>query len=338
MAIICTGAFFGYKYFYGFGTVQAWSFVPPNAVLVYESNNSLQTWEDAKDKKIWQTINNLSGVNRLVSQINRIDSVNSKEAVLSKLLSNNQLLTVITPVANDEFDLLYIFEVRNIDQHSIISRILDEKYKTKTRKYAGFKISDVTNVEDGSRFSYIFYRNFFVGSSTAFLIEDAIRTISEPESSNFQVEHAELFTLAKLQNDAGNIYVNSMRMNEFLELFIKEKLSFNVSGKSTFLDAKIADDHLLFNGFSLNVMENQYLSVFQDNLGTTLDQLDYIPTSAQMVVHSSFADSKKYLQNIKNWTRKMSPELWSIILPQSQKYDINFDAYHEWIGDEACAV
>ncbi|MCR9253914.1 MAG: hypothetical protein NXI20_26110, partial [bacterium] len=338
IVVLGAAGFFGYNYYFGWANLNKWSFISEDIPLVYEYESSSNIRNDLNDKKVWKSFTNLAPVAELRNSILSLDSMVENSTILENLLSNNTILLGITPVSKSKFDFLVVFSVKNIDQFDAIGRIIEKGYKVKTRKYEGFTISDIVANNGDRKFTYIFHKSFFIGSQTPFLVEDAIRTITDPNSRNFQEKHEELFKLAKLQNDAGNLYLNSKKISAIADVIASSSNNIkklNSTTSSTFLDARIAEDHLLLNGFSLN-QPKDFLSVFDGNLGKPMTQMSYIPNSSIAITHVSFEDAEKYLENIAEWTDKNDPSLSVESNTIATRYDINFKSYSSWMANESC--
>ncbi len=336
--LIGAGGFLGYKYYFGWSNLTSWSFIPEDIPIVFEYESTSRTRVSLNENKVWKTLTNLEPLNQLKQQVESLDSLAGNSTLLDNLLANNSILIGFTPVSKNKFDFLVVFDIKNIDQFDAINRIIANGYKVKQRKYERLSISDIVNSRNERVFSYIFYKNFFIGSQTPFLVEDAIRTITDTEFRSFQVQQKELFQLAKLQNDMGNLYVNAKKLSNVGDVLLNDQsLSrrLNKLMASVFLDVRLAEDHMLLHGFSLTAA-NDFLKVFDNNLGQPMTQQMFIPNEAVSVTHISYENPAGYQENLEKWLKSNDSELWQERSSVSTKYDLNFGGFAQWMATEAC--
>ncbi len=334
---ICAGGYFAYQKYFQPQVVNAWSLVPKNAVIAYETDRFSTTWENLQDKKVWKTLSTLPAVKKLADDLIELDNSKENKGLIKILTNQNKLIISLFPISKSELGSLYILEINNITQHASISNLLEQNYNRKTRKYNGFTISELTSKSTEKKLSFIFYKNYFIGSSTPFLVEDAIRTINENDYSSFKENHEELFQLVRLEKDDGNLYINSSRARDIVDLFYNgTKAEIDVLSNitsSTFLDISSTDNEILFNGFSLLKKEEDFLNVFDGNSPGTFKMANFISNDAMFLTHYSFTKPKLFLSNLSDYRKKYDNKYQetSTLL---NKYDIKSLDISEWLGDE----
>ena len=329
--------FFGYRYYFQSDTIAAWSLVPDKALVVYETDQFAKTWKSLKERKVWKTLSAIPAINRLSENLHKLDSTKNGRSLIDVLTTNNKLLISLFPVNRSELGALYILEIKNITQHAAISNLLEENYSRKTRKYNGFTISEITNKESDEQIAFIFYKNFFIGSEVPYLVEDAIRTINESEYQSFKEVNPELFNLAKLEKDDGNIYINTSRADDLIGLFYrdsKSQINFlkNIAS-STFLDLATNESEFSLNGFSIVQKGNTFLDIFKGNPSTPISVTNLITNDAYALNHLSFTDPKLFLENLIKY-RKEHESTYGTQDQTLLKYDINPIDFSNWMGTE----
>ena len=182
--------------------------VPESALLIYENHHLLETWEELQTKPIWQNLERIQAIGRLNQHLTTLDTLLGGNDNLRQFTDQNPVLISLHVTSKTAFDFLYQVEVRDIESHSATWNALDQLgdrgYTTTQRNYLGHSL---TEIKDGDKvFTYIFLQNYFVGSFTAFLVEDVIRTVNGSGSETFEASHRPLFSLVKLQNDEGNLF------------------------------------------------------------------------------------------------------------------------------------
>lgn len=337
VAGIFTAGFFGYKHYFEQESIGAWSLVPDKALLVYETEQFATTWESLKSKKVWKTLTSLPAIGKLNEGLTSLDSTKNGRSLINILTNDNKLVIGLFPVNRSELGALYILEIKNINQHAAISNLLEDNYSRKVRKYNGFTISEITHKQTGKQLSFIFYKNFFIGSQTPFLVEDAIRTINESNYLSFKEVNSELFKLAKLKKDDGNLYFNTSRADDLIGLFYKgskTEISFlKKIATSTFMDIAVNESEVSLNGFSIVKNENAFLNIFKNNPSESMTVANLITNDAYALNHLSFTDSKLLLENLNRYRKSNEPSYQKAKQTLS-KYDINPIDFSNWIGNE----
>jgi len=281
--------------------------VPDKALVVYETSQFGSSWKALQQKKIWKTLSTLAPVNELNESLSRLDSTNNGKGLINLLAENNKLIIALFPINRSALGSLFVLEIKNIDQHAAISNLLEQNYTRKSRKYNGFTISEITHKKNEQQFTFIFYKNYFIGSSTSFLVEDAIRTINDSKYLSFKESYGELFSLAKLRQDDGNLYINTSKTDDLVGLFYKgtkNDLSFfNRVASSSFLDIATSESDISLNGFSILKKETDFLNVFKDNPANSFSVANLVSNDAYGLRHYSFTHQRSFLENLNSYRK-----------------------------------
>ncbi|XOV91411.1 MAG: hypothetical protein ACFHWX_14480 [Bacteroidota bacterium] len=308
--------------------LSSWSFLPQNAVLVFESGQPIDHIAQIQDLPVWGNISKIPPFASLSDNLFLLDTIAGK-GTFSNVFKESESLISVHITSSSTFDLLYITEIQNISQHTYLSKALayfrDQGYKKRTREYLDFTITEIIHPQTSESFAYIFFKNYFIGSYTAFLVEDAIRTIADDEYLSFREQQSDLFQVAKLEQDLGNIYINTERLQDLVNTVNNASPSFNLAN-STYLDLKLTDDAVNLNGFTFSPDKNDFLSVFNKTGGSAFDMAEIIPSNAAWVYHLSFDDQEIFRQSVNNYLTSVSPN----ILEKRSKIlgDYDFDIDH----------
>lgn len=341
---LAIGGYFGYQKWEETRDVNAWSLITEDAFLVYETDNLWDIYTNVDSIKTWKTLSEIPALGKIKSNLTFLDSVATSSQVargsIALLFKNNPVLISLHITEAQDFDFLYLLEIKNLEQLGITSSLVDaiaKKNRKNTRKYLGKTISEIQS--DGKMFSYIFYKNYFIGSFTPFLVEGAIRTITETESPSFIDQHPQLFKLAKLNQDQGNVYINLKKLSRIAEVF-SDRVKIDLSsldkiGYESFLDLRVEEKNIILNGFSLDqIGDESILSTFAANPGVPFSLQNVIPNRTAYFYHFSFT-------NFEAWQTK-----WGKLWPEEQvsraqqkaslltKYDIDLSSTNSWIGNE----
>ncbi len=337
---ILIGGYSFYEFWLKQQRLTLWSLVPESAVIVYENSDLITTWDNLQTVPTWKTLASVQSIDKLGSHLTLLDSLMGGNGTLRNITSNNPVLISLHITTQDQFDFLYQLEVKNIEGHAAVWQALDQLkdkgFRTTKRNYQGHTLTEIS--KDKNVLTYIFYQNYFIGSFTPFLVEDVIRTLDNTGSITFEAKHSELFSLVKLQNDAGNLYVNSTKLGDFVNVFVDD-LKFNPAlinqlVNSTFLDLSFDDKSISLNGFSVGNNPKSFLNTFYNNPATTFELSNLIPSNTAVFYHYSMSDSKKWGEALNTyWAAIKAPSLDRKVSIREQ-YDVDLNQYFDWIQDE----
>ena len=333
--LIGTG-YFTYDKWVKDANVTLWSFVPHNAALVYESNHPLQSLNEIAETDVWKNLTYIQSIAKIEEDLDILDTLAGKGNFRS-FFEKTPTLIALDITSSKSIDYLYIVEIQNLSQQSYISKAQayfeKQGFIKRTREYEGFTITELVDNQSQKAFTYIFYKNYFIGSYSAFLVEDAIRTVSQDENINFAKYNPELFQLTKLEKDQGNVYVNAEKIGDLINVTTSAKIDLDF-GKSGFLDLKINPDNINLTGFVFAENEEEYLSNFSGLDGGAFDMAEIIPTNTSWIYHFSCKDPVSFGNQLANYFSKADP---SIIAEQQRilkEYDLDVNHTYTLIDEE----
>lgn len=335
--ILCGAVYFTYIHWVKDGDLTSWSFVPENSIIVYETTNPLQVLEELKQTEIWKNLNYIPSVHHIQSGLDLLDSING-DVDLNTAFGINPVIISCNATGAQSFDFLYIIEIKNLSQQTFLSKAQEhfesKGFKKRTREYNGFTITELQREE--IIFTYIFYKNYFISSFSPFLVEDAIRTVSSDLNTTFALANPELFLLAKLEKDQGNLYVNESRIHVLLSVFTAQNTS-KTFAHSSFLDLKVENKVINMNGFTLLQEEDNFLRNFQGIGGGSFETAEIIPNQASWVMHLSTSNPQQLGKNLVTYYTAHEPDI--IHLQQEIQKNHEFDVNHLYnLLDEEMAL
>ena len=342
--VLAAGGYYAYQYWQDNRSINAWSLVPEDAYFVYEVENAFSLAQKLDGVKTGFALKALPAFSRANDYLLSLDSLSGKNGSFSALFEDNPLLISGHAVSSDKLDFLFVIEVQHIRQHTLITTLANDlkgKFTNNTRTYLGNTISEIADKE--TLFTYIYYKNFIVGSFTPYLVEDAIRTFSDDERRSFVEAHRPLFQLAKLSQDDGNLYINTTALGGLTETFadnVKKDFKFlNTLSDHTFLDLQFTEDLIVFNGFSINDLQGpNLLDAFDDNPGVPFSLHDMIPNNTAWLLHASFSEPSKWTSK---WATKWPEQVAAstdYVKFLNDEYDINLKSFHSWLGNEIALI
>lgn len=321
-----------------------WALVPDNALLVYESSRPLESWNDFTASNIGKGLQSIAAFRRPAAFVTRLDTILGGRQETTRLLTGKTLLTSLHSTGSQSVDFLIMADVPTLESRDQLDDILayfSEKngYSITARNYLGYTISELRAGGSQDLFTFIYYQNFFIGSFTPFLVEDAVRNI-ENQSVGFFERNPGLLTLSRLQNDQGNLYVNTDKLNRLADTFLDEK---NVSlagltslGAATFLDIKTTEQQLLMNGFTLMPPDyTGYLAGFLNNPAQPLQMEEVVSNKTAIFQVLSFQSAGSWENQMESYWKAEEPGLLSRREKTLADYDIDISSFFEGMGTQA---
>lgn len=327
--LIGTG-YFTYEKWVKDANLSLWSFVPNNAIAIYESNNPLTALQEIKETKVWKNLSYIERISNIEESIDLLDTLAGQGNFLT-FFKESPILIALNVTSSKDFDFLYIVEIQNLSQQTFISKAQAyfnmRGFTKRTRQYEDFTITEMVNGKTNKAFTYIFYKNYFIGSFSAFLVEDAIRTVDNGGEFGFQAYNPELRTLTKLEKDQGNLYVNMNRISSLINVASESALTFGLA-KSGFLDLKVTDDLINLTGFTFLDDTDQFLQVFSNNGGASFDMAEIIPNNTSWFYHFSAQNTENLGAKLNEYHQKSDPK----VIAHQQKIlkEHDFDVNHTY--------
>ncbi|MEQ8474478.1 MAG: hypothetical protein RIC35_24990 [Marinoscillum sp.] len=335
--LIGTG-YFTYDKWVKHSDLSLWSFVPNNAIAIYESDSPLSVLEEIKESKVWKNLSYIRSIANIEESINILDTL-AGQGNFKTFFKENPALIALNVTSSKTFDFLYIVEIKNLSQQSFISKAQayfnDKDYTKRTRIYEGFTITELINGETNQSFTYIFYKNYFIGSFSAFLVEDAIRTVGADSEFGFQAYNPELRTLTKLEQDQGNLYLNMKRVVSLINVASESSYTFSLA-KNSFVDLKVTDDLINLTGFTFLDDPDQFLSSFANSNGASFDMAEIIPNNTSWFYHFSSENMVELGSKMNEYHLKKDPQVIAHqqLLLKENDFDVNqtYNLLDEEIG------
>lgn len=298
--------------------------------MVYESGNAYKTLQHLQEQEIWKTINNIDGLSRLTENINLLEEITDGQ--LDVVFQKNPLLISVSPISRNEIDFLFVIEINSLPSHSVLASIQEhfqEQFPKKKRTYLGYNLTEIQGPD--KTFTFMFHKNFMVGSFSAFLVEDAIRSLQN-ETAPFVGKFPEIGTVAKLQNDDGNLYINLESAQDLLNNFA-DFAPFSM-GEFAFLDVQSSDKSIQLNGFTFVSDDPGMLRPHIDVTPGSFD-LDIItPMQTSYVYHYSFAAGTTWGKNQQAYLQQSQPETWEIGEQLKTQFDLDVDYMYSFLDEE----
>jgi hypothetical protein len=315
------GGYFLYQYWVASQDLDVWDLVPESAAIVFESTKSVENWNEVQSKAVWQNLEQIPYYSGIRTKVEQLDSLSGQEGRLHQLLQSKPFVFSIHRISRQELGYVFFVPINDLEDLEVFNTLVNQyqsrdDFKFRTRTYQNITIHEAVNQEYEEVFSYILHQGHFIGSFTPFLVEDVIRNIGSPSPNSFALTNPKMFEVAKLDNDQGNLYINIEKVPELFSAFLDENESPTIASlgdlaKSSFLDVKLTDDKVLFNGFTLTENEDHpYLESVGGFQGGEFGLASVLSNDAAMVYHLTFDDPNRWHSRLRSyWKQHDQPQL-----------------------------
>jgi hypothetical protein len=263
-ALLClgVGALLVWKYVIQKTKKNAEEVISSEALLVFETVDPVLAWNQLVSQSFWQSISQIPVLQNAENNLLYLDSLAGRSGILQKQLSGNQLAISLHATGKEEFDFLYVFAFKNLDDFSLLTDI-EDKFKQSgtitTRNYSGIQIRELKTNKSGITLTYALIDNLLAVSFTSFLVEDAIRHAQNNDLITFGEFYSELYDEISHPEGIGILRIGSQGVsgiveriasgekNAFIEDFGKNNLSANLQ-MAFKQDSIIFDGNIFFEG------------------------------------------------------------------------------------------
>jgi hypothetical protein len=293
LVIIGVGGFLLYNHYFSKKSIDPWDLIPEETILVYESGNCETCIQEIRN----------SPVSKIVALASFPDRSNDSLEILQDFLLSFGQPTLISlhTTKKDQFDFAFYF--RNTatfnKKISVLMHPFSGKGAKRTqREFEGVIINEVAM--KGTEFSWIELEDVWVGSFSAIIIEDVIRTSVDPTRS-FKNSLGEIYQSHTVKNDAGNVFIHLRHLTEWFSLFTAESPGKIIEefGQAALLDTKISDGKFVLNGFCSQSPENNtFLSAFSDQKPVPLNLKNIISNRSILVSSYGISDGMTFFTKL----------------------------------------
>ena len=325
--LLIGSGYFTYEKWVKHSDLTAWSFIPSDAALVLEGRitKDLDTFCGYPVSTILQES---SGFSNFREGLSFLDSINGQGGFAS-IFKNTPALASLHKVSNNELDFLFVVELQNISQNTFanaaVGRLQKSGYRFKTRNYNDFKISEISNM--GKTLTFIFFKNFFVASFTPYLVEDAVRVISEGELLSFRNSFLQLENVT--ESAFGSVYVNYKDFGELAGAIGREKIDFPLltGGYELVQDSSF----IQLSGFSY--ASDGWITTHNQQ-PSTFDMAEVVPENTASFYHITSSNFSDWKEKQISYLRKNNPEVRTYQDSLKKAYDFNSDQVFDLIDNE----
>lgn len=325
--LLAGAGYFTYERWVKHSDLTGWSFIPSDAAIVIEADlmRDLQT---IQGYAISTFLEQSSGLENFRNGLFFLDSINGNGG-FTAIFNDAPTVASIHKVSSNQLDFLFVVELQNISQNTFanaaIGRLKASGFRFKTRNYNDFKISEIS--DNSKTLTFIFYKNFFIASFTPYLVEDAVRAVSDEGMLSFK----EKFTLLSKPTGAGlaAVHFNYKKLGELTGALVSDAVDFPLLSGN--YDLTLDSTVIQFSGFS--DITNSWLASHK-NQPSPFEMAEVVPANTAYFYHitsSDFSDWKNrqidYLRSSNNKIRRYQDSLKTL-------YDFNADQVFDLIDNE----
>ena len=307
--------------------LTAWSFVPNGAAVVLETKilNDFRTLEEFQ---VWEIISDAEGLNSINDGVAFLDSING-DGGFSAIFKSTPALISLHKISSSNFDCLFVLDIQNLSQNTFISasigQLKQRGYRFKTRNYNGFKISEIGKGDQ--IFTFIFYKNYFLASFTPYLVEDAIRTISDSETLAFKQASDPL--ISSTSDGSATLYFNYSQLTNLLKAFTNNVSTFPLdAGK---YEIELDSNYFGASGFSY--AKDDWLSTHTEQ-PSAFDMAEIIPSNTAILHHITSSNFSNWKERQMDYIKRKDLKTFSYQDSLKKAFDFNADQVFDLVDGE----
>ncbi|MGB3183058.1 MAG: hypothetical protein WBB45_16820 [Cyclobacteriaceae bacterium] len=315
MLVLAAGGYYYYTEYVDREAPNVWQIVPSSAVMVYESTNIIEDWNNFSESTFWKLLGKTDAFAGVETDLQLLDSLAGGEGSLERYTSGKPFLISTHVTGKDKFGLLYLFHLNNLKEYDGLKGILkpyqdSDRYRISEQSYGGTTIHSVEDPESGRKFAYFFQDKYFACSFTPILVEDVIRTIQSEGQDNFLVRNPALRQLSGSDNDLGNLYIDLDALSPLFKTMAAPSEHTQLSvlnrlGDGSLLDIRSRDGYMILDGFSVTESgRDAYLDLFKDQQSHEVGMSRLISDRTAFLYHLGIDDPQTFRSNLTNLYNK----------------------------------
>jgi len=302
-SLLLVGAYFSYKYFSKPEVFDPLQLVPKSSVAVYETRNLPNVYSSLKSTEYWQDIDDLSEFD-IVSQLAvAMDSIIEKDKHFMKVLKTDRTLISLHVTGNESAALMFylptgvgsrrLFEVA-------MGKCTSLRVDYSTRVYASLTLHELTSGDH--MLTYLNHNDYAIVSTVGYLVEDVVRNLNDNLKDNFFSVNPRLIKAPKLDDDAGNLYLNGQQLSAFYQTMLPALHSqVGNLAKSIFFDLNLANKEIMLSGFLFENGKDEFASIFINQEASFPTSIKLVPDNAALVMSINVSDATAWY---KAWAKR----------------------------------
>ena len=262
-----------------------------------------------------------------------MDSICTNNEKLKATFKASPLLISGHVTGPSSFSLMYFAEVDNDFvniSEEVIALMLQTTGSIQTRVYNGIDIREFSGM-NGKHFSWAVTKGVFIGSSTTFLIEDAIR---QQKNSKLISPAASIKTYCEEQPKELMVALYYPGFSKWLKTQFRDPSGVNLAplerlGDWSILNLEMNSNIIAFQGQTLAVDSSTFIHLFDHQTPVDRKLVQMLPAKTSAAVVWGMSDATQILNTIKkNQKKSKQPSSSAELMPY----------FTNWIGEEVALV
>jgi len=320
--------------------------VPKDAVLVIESQEPIDNWQDISSSDIWKHLQKNEYFKNLTKSLNGVNTVFNEQKTLIDLIGNRAMIMSIHVTQKKKYDLLYIADLQKMAKLNLLknhlSSFISDDYELSKRKFHSHEILEFYNKKSRETLYISFIENQLIASFTHSLVEHSIDQFNEPIIGR-DLQFIDISKKVGYDN-MFRLYVQYKYMDKYLNCYFNEtdnlvkdvNNAFNFSGFH--FDLK-SNNFIVADGYT-NTNENAsiYLKALQKSGEGKRSIAKIAPKRTALYISFAFDSFNEFYNNFEQ-VQKENPTQFKIYQNNIDKIENYLDIdikknFISWIDDE----
>ncbi len=337
--------YFSGKYFLsGKSSFQSIYLVPPDAVLIVESESAFDAWDKIIHSNAWEKASQIEYLAKLNKEIKHIDSILNNKKIVLRAIGKRKILVSMHKYLPGKYDFLYVLNIgkaaRLRNPEKILASTLGDDFRITKRNFEDKIIYELLDIKSGEMYIFCLIKDKIILSTNYKIIETSIH---ESEKMTLGRDLA-FIDVSKRISGKGlfNLYINYKYFPEFLR---------STLGKSIKNIDKLKNE-LSYSAFSFNITEEGLISLegytgINDSVSSVFTSIlnagngpiksaEIVPARVASMVKLSFDNASEYYTKTLSDLNSAEYENYTNTLQKlEKKLKISVqDNFLSWIDDE----
>jgi hypothetical protein len=314
--------------------------IPADAAFFFEADISsgiineiskTPYWKDVQKNKFFKEINN-----SLLS----FDSLVQNEGDLKELFSKEKLIISAHVIKANEFDFLYLINLPVPDQEDfadeIIKKLSGSDADPVTRSYEDVDIKERV-LKDKNTFTYAVSKNIFIGSMTAFLVEDAVRQQKVARKPFIKDKNFNRIYEKAAEEKSNNIFINYRNFPRWLSVFKNLNKQESFSEMDDFaswsvLNPEIGENGVFAQGNSFANDSSSFIFHFLSQQPVVMNLFKILPGKTSAIIATGISDRDVFFKSYKKYLKMTDDAGANTTLLDKIKSNYKFSAEEKFYG------
>ncbi|TAF35743.1 MAG: hypothetical protein EAZ57_00710 [Cytophagales bacterium] len=331
-----------------------WKLIPDDAVMVIESPKLIDTFEKLKNASIWRSLRQMAYFDSAHHKAAALKRLRTDSLSIPEFLRGRNVYAAVLITARTDFDYLFFTPLQPTEQvfmQNIFAKVCnDYQLKIRSRNYNEIPIYEIYDSQTFDlEFVYCIHQDYLICSYTPLLVEDAIRKMIDDEPSSFLDINKELFKLAQVSEDDANLYINFKKFSDFLAIFTEDSArpileALSALTGSFSLDAMVADNNLLLNGYSFftnpeEAGKNDFLKLFLKQEPTSIAEiLRIVPKQTAVFYRLGLSDPEGFFEKRNKEWKQNEPAKYAKLENLASEHSFSPDKFFKCIQSEVAVA